>query len=66
VGVPQNMVATATLLDTIPTPSADGVGKVYRQLKDILSVATEHQAKSLLQQWACASISSLGRSMASR
>jgi hypothetical protein len=27
------------LLDTLPTPSADGVNKVYHQLKDILDIA---------------------------
>jgi hypothetical protein len=36
------------LLDTLPMPSTDGVGKVYRQLKDTLSVATEQQAESSL------------------
>jgi hypothetical protein len=36
----QNVVAAATLLDTLPMPSIDGVDKVYHQLKDILDVAT--------------------------
>jgi hypothetical protein len=35
----QNMVKVAALLDTLPTPSTDGVDKVYQQLKDILSTA---------------------------
>jgi hypothetical protein len=26
----QNVAATTALLDTLPTPSTDGVGKVYR------------------------------------
>jgi hypothetical protein len=29
---------TTALLDTLPAPSADGVDKVYHQLKDILSI----------------------------
>jgi hypothetical protein len=36
----QNMAATAALLDTLPTPSPDAVEKVYRQLKDMLNIAT--------------------------
>jgi hypothetical protein len=43
------MVAVAALLDTWPTPSADGVDKVYHQLKDILGVTITQQAESLLQ-----------------
>jgi hypothetical protein len=46
----QNMVAVAALLDTWPTPSADGVDKVYHQLKDILGVTITQQAESLLQR----------------
>jgi hypothetical protein len=44
----QNMAATATLLDTLPMPSTDGIDMVYHQLKDILGVATEQQAESSL------------------
>jgi hypothetical protein len=40
--VSQNVPAAAMHLDTLPTPSTDGVNKVYHQLRDILSVATEH------------------------
>jgi hypothetical protein len=62
----QNMVAVATLLDTWPTPSTDGVDKVYCQLKDILGVTVAQQVESLLQRRAEVSLSSLGRSKASR
>jgi hypothetical protein len=55
-----------TLLDTLPTPSTDKVNKVYHQLRDILSVATEQEEESSLQRWAEVSISSLGRSKASQ
>ncbi len=37
----QNMAVVAALLDTLPMPSTDGVGKVYRQLRIIVGVATE-------------------------
>jgi hypothetical protein len=57
---------TAVLLDTLPPPSTDGVDRVYRQLKGILSVAAEQQAESLLQRRDEVSISSLGRSNASQ
>jgi hypothetical protein len=40
------MAMVATLLDTLPAPSTDGVGKVYQRLKNILRTATVHQAKS--------------------
>jgi hypothetical protein len=36
----QNVVTAVVLLDTLPTPSTDGVDVVYRQPKDILSIAT--------------------------
>jgi hypothetical protein len=36
----QNVATTVALLDTLPAPSTDGVGKVYHQLKDILGAAT--------------------------
>jgi hypothetical protein len=35
----QNMVVA--LLDTLPMPSTDTVGMVYRQLRDILGVAAK-------------------------
>jgi hypothetical protein len=37
----QNVVVATSLLDTPPVPSTDGVGKVYRQLKDILGIAAK-------------------------
>jgi hypothetical protein len=56
----------AALLNTLPMPSTNRVDWVYRQLKDILGVAAEQQAKSSLQQWVEVSVSSPGRSKASR
>jgi hypothetical protein len=38
------VTVAATLLDTLLVPSADRVGKVYYQLKDILAIAREQQA----------------------
>jgi hypothetical protein len=35
------LVEVVALLDTSPAPFADGVEKVYRQLKDILGIAAE-------------------------
>jgi hypothetical protein len=46
----QNVVAVATLLDTLPASSADGVDRVYHQLKDILGIITTQQAKCSLQR----------------
>jgi hypothetical protein len=46
----QNVATAATLLDTLPTSSTDGVCKVYHQMKDILGVAAEQQAESSLQR----------------
>jgi hypothetical protein len=60
------MVMAAALLDTLPTPSNDGVGKVYHQLKGILGIADEQQAESSLQQRAEVSILSPGHSKASQ
>jgi hypothetical protein len=37
--VSQNMANAAALLPTLPSPSTDGVDKVYQQLKNILSTA---------------------------
>jgi hypothetical protein len=48
----QNVATMATLLDTLPAPSVDGVDKVYHQMKDILSIAAAQQAESSLQDWA--------------
>jgi hypothetical protein len=56
----------AVLLDTLPTPSTDRVDKVYRQLKDFLIITAMQQEESSLQRWAKVSISSLGRSKATR
>jgi hypothetical protein len=38
-----------TTMDTIPTPSADGVDRVYHQLGKILALAAAPQAESSLQ-----------------
>jgi hypothetical protein len=35
----QNVVVAAALLDTLPEPSANGVGEVYQRLKKIVSTA---------------------------
>jgi hypothetical protein len=43
------MAAATALLDTMPAPSTNGVGKVYQQLKNILGTAAAQQAKSSLQ-----------------
>jgi hypothetical protein len=50
------------LLDTLPAPSADGVDKVYHQLKDILGTTAMQQAESSLQCRPEVSILSLDRS----
>jgi hypothetical protein len=39
----------AMLLNTLPTPSTDGVGEVYRWLKNILSTTVVPQVESSLQ-----------------
>jgi hypothetical protein len=44
----QNVAIAAALLDTLPVPSTDRVDKVYRQLKDILSIAVVQQVESSL------------------
>jgi hypothetical protein len=62
----QNVATAAALLDTLPTPSINGVSKVYRQLKDILDVATKQHAESSLQRRGEVSILSPGCSKASR
>jgi hypothetical protein len=59
-----NVVVAAVLLDTLLTPSTDGVDMVYQQLKDILGVAAAQQAESSMQHWVEVSISTVGRSKA--
>jgi hypothetical protein len=61
-----NVAAVVALFDTLPAPSTNEVDKVYRQLKDILSVTAEQQAESSLQRWVEVSSSSPGPSKASR
>jgi hypothetical protein len=51
------VAADAVLLDTLPAPSTGKVDKVYHQLRDILAVATEQQAKRSLQRWTEVSVS---------
>jgi hypothetical protein len=46
----QNVATTATLLDTLATPSTNGVVEVYQRLKSILGTAAVQQAESSLQQ----------------
>jgi hypothetical protein len=60
------MATVTVLLDTLPAPSPDRVGKVHRQLKDILGIIADQYVESSLQHRAEVSISSLGRSKASR
>jgi hypothetical protein len=45
----QNVVVVAALLDTLPTPSTDGVGEVYQRLMNILGSAAMQQAESSLK-----------------
>jgi hypothetical protein len=52
----QNVTAAAALLDVLPTPSTNEVGKVYQQLKSILSTAVVQQAESCLLHRVKASI----------
>jgi hypothetical protein len=35
------MAEATVLLDTLPAPPTDGVNKMYRQLRDNLSIAAE-------------------------
>jgi hypothetical protein len=53
----QNMAMTASLLDTLSTPSTNGVGEVYQQLKSIVDTSTAQQQESSLQHQVEASIS---------
>jgi hypothetical protein len=45
----QNMAAAVAFMHTLPAPSTDRVDMVFRQLKDILGIATAQQAESSLQ-----------------
>jgi hypothetical protein len=45
----QNVVAAATLLDTLQAPSTDRMGDVYQRLKSILSTTAVQQVESSLQ-----------------
>jgi hypothetical protein len=65
-GASQNVALVVALLVTLSAPSTDRVGKVYQQLKGILGVAAKQQVESSLQRWAEVSVSSPGRSKASR
>jgi hypothetical protein len=60
----QNVAAVAALLDTLPAPSIDGVGEVYRLLKNILDTTTMLQAESSLQYRVEASVLTLDNSKA--
>jgi hypothetical protein len=44
----QNMAAVAAHLDMLPAPSIDGVGEVYRRLKNILRIVATQQRGELL------------------
>jgi hypothetical protein len=46
----QNVAMVATLLDTLPAPFANGVDKVYHQLKDIHGTTTAQQVENPLQR----------------
>jgi hypothetical protein len=52
----QNVVVAGVLLDALPTPSTNGVGEVYQQLKSILDATAVQQAESSLLHWVEASI----------
>jgi hypothetical protein len=58
----QNVAAMTALLDSLAMPSSDGVDKVYRQLKDILTITAAHQAESSLHHRVEVTISSPSRS----
>jgi hypothetical protein len=44
----QNMATVATLLDTLPAPSTDGVDKLYGRLGEIIAIATAPQVECSL------------------
>jgi hypothetical protein len=54
--ISQNMATAAVILDTLPAPSTNGVGEMYRQLESILGATTTQQAESSLQHRVEASI----------
>jgi hypothetical protein len=54
--ISQNMATAAVILDTLPAPSTNGVGEMYRQLESILGTTTAQQAESSLQHRVEASI----------
>jgi hypothetical protein len=54
----QNVTTVAVLLDTLAAPSADGVDRVYRQLREILTIADARQVKTSIQRRAGVSIPS--------
>jgi hypothetical protein len=58
----QNMAAVTALLDTLPVPSTNGVGKVYQQLKNILGTAVTQQVESSLKHRVKVSILTLDHS----
>jgi hypothetical protein len=43
------VAAVAALLDTLSTPSTDGVGEVYQWMKNILGITAAQQVESTLQ-----------------
>jgi hypothetical protein len=50
------MAVVAALLDTLPTPTTNGVSELYQQLKSILGTAVTLQAESSLQHRVEASV----------
>jgi hypothetical protein len=44
----QNVVMAATLLDTLPPPSTDGMDRLYHQLGEILAIIMALQAECTL------------------
>jgi hypothetical protein len=48
----QNVAVVAVLLDTLPPPSTNGVGEMYRWLKGILGTVAAQQAESSWQHQA--------------
>jgi hypothetical protein len=53
-----NVPTVVAILGTLPSPSTNVADRVYHQLKYILGVAAEQQAKSSLQRWAKVFVSS--------
>jgi hypothetical protein len=44
----QNLATMAMLLDTLPTPSVDGVDRLYHHMGEILTIAIAHEAECSL------------------